>query len=107
MSAIWQLADGVAMAYAEALRAAGDTSFSLWARAAIGWIVFVPGALVTTRVFGGSELAAAAWLIVYLGLLAVVMVLRFKTGKWRRLELVEPSVDEEGEAQRGVAPVVG
>lgn len=95
MSAVWQLGDGIAMAYAEALRAAGDTSFSLWARAIIGWVVFVPGALLTTRVAGGGILAAAAWLIVYLGCLAAVMVLRFRTGRWRRLELVEPSVDEE------------
>lgn len=94
MSAAWQLMDGVAMAYAEALRAAGDTTFSLWARAGIGWIVFVPGALATTRWLGHRELGAAVWLIVYLGLLAVVMVLRFRSGRWRTLELVEPSADD-------------
>jgi MATE family multidrug resistance protein len=94
LSATWQLLDGVAMAYAEALRAAGDTTFSLWARAGIGWIVFVPGALVTTRWLGYRELAASLWLIVYLGLLALVMVLRFRSGRWRSLELVEPSVGD-------------
>lgn len=94
MSAAWQLMDGVAMAYAEALRAAGDTTFSLWARAGIGWLVFVPGALATTRWLGHREIGAAVWLVVYLGLLAVVMVLRFRTGRWRSLELVEPSADD-------------
>jgi multidrug resistance protein, MATE family len=97
MSAAWQLMDGIAMAYAEALRAAGDTTFSLWARAGIGWVVFVPGALVTTRVLGYRELGAAVWLIVYLGLLALVMVLRFRSGRWRSLELVEPQVDDEAD----------
>ncbi len=94
LSSAWQLADGIAMAYAEALRAAGDTTFSLWARVAINWLVFVPGALVTTRLFGARELGAAAWLVVSLGLLATVMVLRFRSGKWRSIELVEPELVE-------------
>jgi MATE family multidrug resistance protein len=92
LSAAWQLADGVAMAYAEALRAAGDTTFSLWARVVINWVVFVPGALVTTRIFGARELGAASWLIISLGMLATVMVLRFRSGKWRTIELVEPEL---------------
>lgn len=95
LSAAWQLMDGVAMSYAEALRAAGDTTFSLWARAGIGWAVFVPGALITTRYFGFRELGAASWMIIYLGLLAVVLVARFRTGRWRSLELVEPPLDED------------
>jgi multidrug resistance protein, MATE family len=103
MSAAWQLMDGIAMAYAEALRAAGDTTFSLWARAGIGWFVFVPGALVTTRLLGYRELGAAVWLIVYLGLLALVMVLRFKSGRWRKLELVEPQVDDDPEGDRAAS----
>ncbi len=92
LSAAWQLADGIAMAYAEALRAAGDTTFSLWARVAVNWLVFVPGALITTRIFGARELGAASWLIVSLGMLAIVLVLRFRSGKWRTIELVEPEL---------------
>ena len=33
---------------------------------------------------------AVAWLVVYLALLALLLLLRFRTGAWRRLELVEP-----------------
>jgi MATE family multidrug resistance protein len=94
MSAAWQLLDGVAMAYAEALRAAGDTTFTMWVRAAIGWVVFVPGALFCTRVLVWREQGAALWLIVYLGLLALLMVLRFRSGRWRTMELVEPAVED-------------
>ncbi|MFO0548854.1 MAG: MATE family efflux transporter [Polyangiaceae bacterium] len=95
LSAVWQLFDGVAVAYVEALRAAGDTTFSLWARAGIGWLVFVPGAVVSTRVFHLRERGAALWLIVYLALLAVVMVLRFRSGRWRKLEIIEPQVEDD------------
>lgn len=94
LSAAWQLFDGAAMALAEALRAAGDTAFSLWARAALGWLVFVPGALLTTRLWGGRELAAASWLVVYLALLAGVLGWRFLGGRWRTMQLVEEALVE-------------
>ncbi|MSP61776.1 MAG: MATE family efflux transporter [Myxococcales bacterium] len=87
LSAGWQLFDATAATFAEALRAAGDTAFTLWARIAIAWLVFVPGVLVTVRVFGGGDLAAVAWVVGYLGLLAGTLALRFRNGAWRRLDL--------------------
>lgn len=89
-SAAWQLFDAAAAVLAESLRAAGDTAFVLWARLGAGWLVFVPGAWITVRLFGGGDIAAVAWLVVYLGLLALVLFLRMRSGAWRRLELVEP-----------------
>lgn len=89
LSAAWQLFDATSMTFAEALRAAGDTAFTLWARAVIAWIIFAPGAYVSVRVFGGNDVVAAAWLVLYLGLLALVLWLRFRTGKWRTMEITE------------------
>jgi len=89
-SAAWQLFDAAAAVLAESLRAAGDTAFVLWARIGAGWLVFVPGSWITVRVFGGGDIAAVAWLVLYLGLLALVLFQRFRSGAWRRLELVEP-----------------
>jgi len=40
--------------------------------------------------------AAAAEFAGTLGLLAIVMVLRFRSGKWRTIELVEPELVEPG-----------
>jgi len=90
-SAAWQLFDAAAAVLAESLRAAGDTAFVLWARLGAGWLVFVPGSWITVRMFGGGDIAAVAWLVLYLGLLAGVLLLRFRSGAWRRLELVEPT----------------
>jgi len=50
----------------------------------------VPGSWFTVRLSGGGDIAAVAWLVVYLALLALVLLLRFRSGAWRRLELVEP-----------------
>jgi MATE family multidrug resistance protein len=90
LSAAWQLFDAAAATLAEALRAAGDTVFTLWARVAVAWLVFVPGSWVTVRVLGGGDVAAVAWMVAYLALLAGVLWLRFRSGAWRRLQLVEP-----------------
>jgi MATE family multidrug resistance protein len=92
LSAAWQLFDAAAATLAEALRAAGDTVFTLWARVAVAWLVFVPGSWITVRVMGGGDVAAVSWMVAYLALLAGVLWLRFRSGAWRRLQLVEPGL---------------
>jgi MATE family multidrug resistance protein len=90
LSAAWQLFDAAATAFAEALRAAGDTLFVLLARVAIAWAVFAPGSWVSVRVLGGGDVAAVGWMALYVALLAGVLWLRFRSGAWRRIVLVEP-----------------
>jgi multidrug resistance protein, MATE family len=92
LSAAWQLFDSAAGTLSEALRAAGDTAFTLWARTIIAWLIFVPASYVTVRHYGGGEVGAMVWVVAYLGLLAGVLFLRFRSGVWRRLELVEPTL---------------
>jgi MATE family multidrug resistance protein len=87
LSATWQLFDAAGMTLAEALRAAGDTAFSMWARVAIAWAVFVPGVYVSVRVRGGDHVAATIWLVVYIALLAAAFFWRFRSGAWRRIDL--------------------
>ncbi len=91
LSAAWQLFDAAAATLAESLRAAGDTAFTLWARLAVAWLFFVPGSWLSVRRLGGGDLAAVGWIVAYLGLLALVLTLRFRGGAWRRIELVEPA----------------
>jgi MATE family multidrug resistance protein len=88
-SAAWQLFDAAAGTLAEALRAAGDTAFTLWARLVLAWAIFTPGAFVTVRYFGWGDRGAVFWLVLYLALLAGVLWLRFRTGAWRRIRLTE------------------
>jgi MATE family multidrug resistance protein len=90
LSAAWQLFDAAATVLAETLRAAGDTTYTLWARLAIAWLVFVPGSWVSVRWFGAGEVAAMLWLVVYIGGLALALYWRFKGGAWRRFNLVDP-----------------
>lgn len=91
LSALWQLADAAASVLSEALRAAGDTAFTMWMRLALAWLVFVPGSFVSVRLLGAGDSAAVGWLVSYLFALAVALLLRFRSGAWRRIALVEPS----------------
>jgi MATE family multidrug resistance protein len=91
LSVGWQLFDAGATVLAESLRAAGDTAFTLFARLTIAWAVFAPGSWISVRVLGGGDVAAVAWLVAYLALLALVLLLRFRSGAWRRILLVEPA----------------
>jgi MATE family multidrug resistance protein len=88
VSVAWQLFDAAATTLAEALRAAGDTAYTLWARLALAWLIFVPGAWISVRHFGAGELVAMLWLVIYIGGLALALYLRFRGGAWRRFNLV-------------------
>ncbi len=91
VSAAWQLGDAGAGVLFEALRAAGDTTFPMWARIVIAWLVFAPGSWISVRVLGGGGATAVGWFVVYLCGLALVLLARFRSGAWRRIALVEPS----------------
>lgn len=88
---LWQLVDATATTYGEALRAAGDTAFTLWARVALAWLVFVPSVYVAVRVLGKGDVAASVCFVGYICLLALVLVQRFNNGAWRRLDLTGAS----------------
>jgi MATE family multidrug resistance protein len=92
LSVAWQLFDAGASVLAEALRAAGDTVFTLWARVAIAWLVFAPGSWISVRLLGGGDAVAVGWFVAYLALLAGVLLARFRSGAWRRIVLVEPTL---------------
>lgn len=89
LSAGWQLFDGIVSTFAEALRAAGDTGYTLWARLLIAWLVFAPGAYVTVKVYDGGPTVAMLWVIAYMGILAAALLYRYRSGAWRNLSLFE------------------
>jgi MATE family multidrug resistance protein len=90
LSSAWQLFDATGMTISEALRAAGDTTFPMAARIFIAWVIFMPGAWLTVRHWGGGDVGAVVWVVVYIALLAGVLWWRFRTGAWRKIQLVEP-----------------
>ncbi len=95
LSAAWQVFDAVAMTTAESLRAAGDTAWPLWARLALAWGLFCPGSYITVRLMHGTDVTAMLWVVAYMGLLALALWLRFRSGRWRNIALTsEPAFPE-------------
>lgn len=87
ISAVWQVSDAIGLTIGEALRAAGDTAWCLWARLVIAWCVFLPvGWFAIVRLHAGPN--GAMWCVVfYLAVLAAALAWRFATGAWRRIDL--------------------
>jgi MATE family multidrug resistance protein len=87
-AAFWQLFDAVNMTVGEALRAAGDTVWCMAARIVLAWVVFTPAAWAAVFVFHGGVNAVMISLVLYVGLLGIVLSLRFASGKWKSIDLV-------------------
>lgn len=87
VSAAWQLFDAISITVSEALRAAGDTAWSLWARVVLAWVVFVPLSWLVVGRWNGGAVGAVLCLVTYLALLAVALSLRFRSGAWRNIDM--------------------
>jgi MATE family multidrug resistance protein len=89
LSAAWQLFDAAGITLSEALRAAGDTAFPMRARLVLAWVLFAPGAYLSVQVFGWRDTGAVFWLVLYLGILAAALYIRFRRGAWRAMQLTD------------------
>jgi multidrug resistance protein, MATE family len=95
ISAAWQLFDAVSLSLGETLRAAGDTSWSMWVRLTLGWVAFAPGAWLAVHVAEGGPVAALLCIILYLALPSAAFAYRFYVSRvWRSINLTgsEPAV---------------
>jgi len=89
LSAAWQLFDAAQMAFSEILRSAGDTVFSLAARLLVAWVLFVPGSYLAVQRMEGGAVAAMLAIIAYMAALSVVFALRFRSGAWKNIQLID------------------
>jgi MATE family multidrug resistance protein len=89
LSVAWQIFDALAAALSESLRAAGDTTFTLWARLIISWCLFAPGSYFTVRHLHLGDIGAMSWVVFYLAALSITLLIRFRSGRWRSIELID------------------
>lgn len=100
---LYSLAEAPMMAFAFSLRGAGDTKFVSRVTFALGWplMVFPTLTVLLLHKFGhwpwGFDAALywawgfATW---YIFVMAVCFWLRFRTGKWKTMRVIEPAVEE-------------
>lgn len=88
LAAFWQLFDGIGITLSEALRAAGDTTWTMGARVALAWGVFMPLAWLAVRSWGGGVVTLMLAIVAYIAVLAVALAWRFASGRWRDIQLI-------------------
>jgi len=93
-AAAWGLMEATNAVLSSALRGAGDTHFVMWFHTAIAWGVFALGEALIVLVFHFNVLAAWGWAIMYFVLLASGWIWRIRSGRWKRIELIERTAGE-------------
>jgi multidrug resistance protein, MATE family len=92
ISAAWQLFDAVGITLSETLRSAGDTFWIAAMRFLLAWILFVPASFYVVYTLDGGALGAMGCLVGYIAFLSAAFAYRFRSGAWRRIELIEPKL---------------
>ncbi|HKL20211.1 MAG TPA: hypothetical protein VJ904_00310, partial [Tichowtungia sp.] len=85
----WGLMEAANAVLAGALRGAGDTHFVMWYHTAVAWGFFALGEAVIVLVLKLSVFYSWGWAIAYFFLLAFGWIVRMKSGRWKRIELIE------------------
>ncbi len=86
--AVWSFTDAADIVLAGALKGAGDTRFVMGWSLAIAYGFFVAGELVIIFVLKRGLIAAWVWTCVYIMVLAVGYLWRFKSGRWKSIDLL-------------------
>jgi MATE family multidrug resistance protein len=90
--AVYSLADAANVAFAFALRGAGDTRFVTAATFCLAWpIMVVPTYLVVRS--GGSVYATWWFATAHILAMAVCFCMRFRAGKWKTMRVIEAGVE--------------
>jgi MATE family multidrug resistance protein len=86
--AVYSLADSVNVTFSFALRGAGDTRFVSLLTFALAWPIMVVPTFLVVR-YGGSIYAAWVFATAYIVAMAICFFLRFRTGKWKTMRVIE------------------
>ena len=89
MMAAWGLLDTINLIVSGALKGAGDTRFVMYYSVVMAWGVWITGELVILLVLKLGIVAAWVWLMVYVILMAVGFIWRYRSGRWKSIELID------------------
>lgn len=88
---LWGGFDAVSLMLGGALRGAGDTRFVMLLSSGLGWLFWIPGLILLYRSPRGGIVSLWLFTTLYIALLALGYLIRYRGGKWRSMVLVEPS----------------
>ena len=90
--AIYCLFDAMYMVFTAALKGAGDTRYIMWFSVAMAWSIMVVPSFVALAYFDAGLYLLWTFICVYIVTAGVVFYLRFRTGKWKTMRVIEEEV---------------
>lgn len=88
LMALYTLANAAKLVLSGALRAAGDTAWTMWVSVALHWAMALAG-LLLVRVFAVPPYAAWTALIAMNNIHFLSVFYRYRTGKWKKVKLID------------------
>ncbi len=88
LASLYVLAEAILVSFVGALRGAGDTVWTMWVSMAIHW-TFVPVTYLSLFVFNIGPVWAWTVLVFMFLLFCIVFYFRFKTGKWKTIQVID------------------
>ncbi len=92
MMAIWGLLDAANLIVSGALKGAGDTRFVMVYTVVMSWGLWIVGEVIILFVLRLGIIAAWVWMTIYVVLMAIGFLWRFRTGRWKGIEMIERPV---------------
>ncbi|HRZ12026.1 MAG TPA: MATE family efflux transporter [Kiritimatiellia bacterium] len=89
MMAAWGLLDAVNLILSGALKGAGDTRFVMIYSVVMAWGFWMSGEMVIIFLLGGGIVPAWAWMTAFVFVMAAGFLWRFRSGRWKTIELIE------------------
>jgi MATE family multidrug resistance protein len=83
--------DAMAIVFGSAIRGAGDSQFSLWWTFALSWLLMVLPTFLAVRWGYGGLYACWTAATVYITVLGIGFLWRFRAGHWREMSVIETS----------------
>ena len=89
-AALYNLFNAFRFIFMGALRGAGDTKVPMWIIIACSWGLLVPGGYLLIYVLNVSIIKVWTFLTLYSGVVGLLIFMRFKSGKWKSIEMTGP-----------------
>jgi len=86
--AFYILFDATGIIFGDAIKGAGDTKFQMTASLTCAWLLFVPGTYFLISRLQASVETLWLWALMYIFVLALVFYSRFRSGKWREIDIM-------------------
>jgi len=104
MLAVWGAANAAAIILSGALKGAGDTHFTMYFQSIAAWSFLVPGQLLLVLVLKCNIYISWMWTLLYIIILCLGFSLRFRSGRWKSIDLLDRRAPTAVDAMRGVQP---